>query len=421
VQEGVIGALLLEMAGTLSPWIEATGEGLCTVDLRRAKAEDWAAWAQRVVERFAAQHLQVLVGLATTPDLAALAAMRAEPVMIVQHPEAFLAGIAVAEVESGPELIAVLRDWGIHHLGDLARLPRSELVERLGSSAGTLWEHAAGRAQRELRLVRVPEVFFEAFDFECPIETTEPLLFILRRQLDQLSLRLREAYRVAAQMTLTLPLDGTTPYERVFTIPSPTGEVEVLLRILHTHLENLHLEQSPVGVRLLITSVVADTQQFRLFESPLRDPNRFGETLGRLQALVGERRVGVVQLEDTHRPNCFQLVMPEFARLSDRTEAATLAESRALGLPLRRFRPPRPAQVRFTCGVPIWFSAAPGQGEITDAAGPYRASGNWWDREKWSIEEWDIELSDGALYRLSKHDDSWFVEGCYQTANPLPA
>jgi protein ImuB len=112
-------------------------------------------------------------------------------------------------------------------------------------------------------------------------------------------------------------------------------------------------------------------------------------------------------------------VTPEFARLSERTETP-LPESRTLGLPLRRFRPPRPAHVSFARGIPTWFSSAQGQGEITDAAGPYRASGNWWDREAWLIEEWDIELSDGALYRLSKHDDSWFVEGCYQTANPLP-
>jgi protein ImuB len=174
-------------------------------------------------------------------------------------------------------------------------------------------------------------------------------------------------------------------------------------------------------VRLLITPIVADAQQFRLFESPLRDPNRFGETLGRLHALLGEGRVGVVQLEDTHQPDRFQLVTPKFARLNERPEAATQEESRMLGLPLRRFRPPRPAQVRFTRGVPTRFSSAQGQGEITDAAGPYRASGNWWDQATWSIEEWDIELNDGALYRLSKHGDSWFVEGCYQTAIPLPA
>jgi len=308
--------------------------------------------------------------------------------------------------------VAVLRDWGIGHLGDLARLSRGEVIERLGPEAGTLWERAAGRAQRELRLVRPSEIFAEAFDFEQPIDTIEPLLFILRRQLDQLALRLREAYRVVAQMTLTLPLDGGAPYERAFTIPTPTGDVEVLFRILHTHLESLRLEQQPIGVRLLITPVIADSQQFQIFESPLRDPNRFGETLGRLKALVGEGQVGVVQLKDTHRPDGFHLVPPQFEKPGVREEPAP---SRTLGLPLQRFRPPLPAQVHMRRHLPVMVFSEKAHGEIVDVSGPYRGSGHWWDCGAWSIEEWDIALDNGALYRLSKHQDAWFVEGCYDS------
>jgi len=412
-QEQVVSALLLEMAGTLSPLIEATGEGLCVVDLRQLKTDDWERWARGVVARFAALELRAGVGVASNPDLAVLAATRAEPVLIVQHPGAFLAGIAVAEVDAPPELVAVLRDWGIGHLGELARLPRSELVERLGPAAGVLWERATGRRHRELRLVRPPETFFEAFEFEQPIETIEPLLFILRRQLDQLVLRLREAYRVAAKMTLTLVLEHrAAQYERVFTIPSPTADAEVLLRILHTHLENLRLEQQPIGVRLHIAPVVGETSQHQLFESALRDPNRFGETLARLTALVGEGQVGVVQLEDTHRPDRFQLVAPRFEALKESAEAGR-EESRALGLPLRRFRPPFAAQVHLRRYLPTFVFSANAHGEIVDAAGPYRLSGQWWERAAWGVEEWDIELGNGELYRISKHQDAWFVEGCY--------
>ena len=416
-QEQVLSDLLMEVAGTLSPLIEATGEGLCLVDLRLRKECDWSAWALQVVERFATLQLRARIGVASNPDLAALAATRAEPALVVQHPGAFLADIAVAEVDAPPDLLAVLRDWGIGHLGDLARLPRGEVIERLGPEAGTLWERAAGRAQRELRFVRPSEVFAEAFDFEQPIETIEPLLFILRRQLDQLALRLREVHRVVAQMTLTLPLDGGTPYERIFTVPTPTGDVDVLFRILHTHLESLRLEQQPAGVRLLIAPVIADAQQFQLFESPLRDPNRFGETLGRLKALVGDGQVGVARLENTHRPDAFQLISPQFEKSTIQEDPpAVPASTLALGLPLQRYRPPLPAQVRMHRHMPamVFFEKA-GSSEIVDVAGPYRGSGNWWDRGAWSVEEWDIALDNGALYRLSKHQDSWFVEGCYDS------
>jgi protein ImuB len=159
VQEEVVNALLLETTGTLSPLIEATAEGLCLADLRQMKACDWEHWAHGVVERFAARELRVCVGVAANPDLAALAAQHAEPTLVVQHPGAFLVGVAVSAVDIAPDLLEILHDWGIHHLGDLARLPRSQVIERLGPEASRLWEQAAGRAQRELRLVRPPEIF----------------------------------------------------------------------------------------------------------------------------------------------------------------------------------------------------------------------------------------------------------------------
>ena len=81
--------------------------------------------------------------------------------------------------------------------------------------------------------------YAEAFDFDCEIETVEPLLFLLRRFLDGLCERLRAVYRVAQNLVLCLPLEDGSSHERTFCIPAPTAEVEVLFRILHTHLEDL--------------------------------------------------------------------------------------------------------------------------------------------------------------------------------------
>src|SRR6266436_10010411 len=88
------------------------------------------------------------------------------------------------------EILGILHKWGIHTLGQLAALNKEELRIRLGAEAARLWERANGTATRPLKFVQPPESFIESFEFDHEIETAEPLLFILRRFLEQLALRL---------------------------------------------------------------------------------------------------------------------------------------------------------------------------------------------------------------------------------------
>ena len=412
-QETSVKAALLEAACSLSPDVEVTADGYCTVDVRRGGIVDWQKFGMEVVSRLAALELAANIGIAPNPDLAFLAARKAAPVLVVQSAKTFLPHLAVAEIDPPPQLLAVLREWGIHTLGQLTSLPRGDLADRLGPDADWLWRRAAGDTQRLLRVVRPVEEFAESFDFEREIETLEPLHFILRRFLDQLLLRLSGVNRVAGKMVLVLPLENGGEYRRLFSIPAPTADSAVLFRILDTHLESLKLEGRPVGCRLEIEAVSPGHQQTRFFENPLRDVNRFGETLARLTALVGEGNVGVVEMENTHRPDCFRVVAPRFEDLSEAIEAG---DELAVGLPLRRYRPAMPAQVRVARHEPAFVVSDTAHGEVTAAHGPYRGSGGWWDRDLWGVEEWDIEIAGRGIYRLGLNGGRWFIEGCYEAA-----
>src|SRR2546423_7102145 len=99
-------------------------------------------------------------------------------------------------------LLAILHQWGIHTVGQLAKLERNDLAARLGGRAIELWERANGRSQRMLKLISPPEIFAESFEFENEIETSEPLLFMLRRFLQQLATRLSAIYLVAQELRL---------------------------------------------------------------------------------------------------------------------------------------------------------------------------------------------------------------------------
>src|SRR6059058_6641743 len=134
------------------------------------------------------------------------------------------------------QILAILHKWGIHTLGQLAALDKEQLSARLGPEAVRMWERANGRSNRLLKLIRPPESFQESFEFEREIETAEPLLFMLRRFLEQLALRLAAIYLVAKELTLRITFANKQNYERVFKIPQSTNDVDLLFRMLQTHL-----------------------------------------------------------------------------------------------------------------------------------------------------------------------------------------
>src|SRR5215813_9672710 len=205
------------------------------------------------------------------------------------------------------QILAILHKWGIHTLGQLARLDKQQLAARLGPEAIRMWERVNGQSHRVLKLIRPPETFEESFEFEREIETAEPLLFMLRRFLEQLAVRLSAIYLVAKELTLRITFANKQSYERVFKIPQPTNDVDLLFRMLQTHLENFRSEHPIVAVALNAEPIKPAGEQFGLFETTLRNPHQLSETLARLSALLGSDRIGTPVLEETHRPDAFRI------------------------------------------------------------------------------------------------------------------
>src|SRR5438105_10657353 len=204
-------------------------------------------------------------------------------------------------------ILNILHRWGIHTLGQFAALNKEEVGTRLGPIGLQLWDRAKGKTTRLLKLVPPQELFEEAFEFENEIETVEPLLFMLRRFLQQLSLRLDARYLVASELRLQITFSDKSAYEYQFKIPEPTNNGEVLFRMLHTHLENFKSDFPIIAVALKAEAAKPTYQQFNLFEKALRDPARLSETLARLTGLLGADRIGTPVLEETHRPDAFRI------------------------------------------------------------------------------------------------------------------
>ncbi len=457
-QEESATEVLLQTAYAFSPNIEATAPGICTIELKGIALDSHGSteeWAQKIIEILAQFNLAAKIGLAVTPELALLAARAADSILSLsqKHPtsniphrtsngaqsehsldvgcsmldvgcsqEKYLESFPLSSLEPSPEILTILHRWGIETVGALLALGKDNVTERLGPEAAELFNRVSPDSPRPLKLVIPSEDFSEYLEFENEIETAEPLLFVLRRLVEQLSRRLELIYLVIAEFHLQLGLSAGAKYERVFKIPAPTGNIDVLFRMLQTHLETVRTDAPIISLRLAAKPTKPEGKQFGLFESTLRDPNQFAETAARLTALCGSDRVGTPQLEATHKPDAFHVAQTflsagsgdfPVARRSTGLESPVNPQAGKPALQLRRFRPPLSSHIEFRDDKPVLLRSEVFTGAIKETRGPFFSSGNWWDAGRWAREEWDVETSDGSLFRIFRSAEGCFVEGIY--------
>lgn len=92
-EEKILQDILLHFGGTLSPYVEATGAGLSTVQFTDTR--NIAAKVSHVVAQLAESEIAAQAGIAPTPDASFLAAHLARPVLQIDNATEFLAALPI--------------------------------------------------------------------------------------------------------------------------------------------------------------------------------------------------------------------------------------------------------------------------------------------------------------------------------------
>jgi protein ImuB len=319
--------------------------------------------------------------------------------------------------------------WGIRTFGDLARLPLSGVAERLGQDGVRLQKLAQAKSDRRLHLVRPPIGFVQSLELEHAISEVEPLAFILSRLLNQLCANLNEYALATNELKLTLKLQDKTEHERGINLPVPMRNPKTLLRLLLFDIEREPPQAPIIAVAITAAPIKPRSSQTGLFIPLAPEPERLEITLARLAKLVGVQNVGSPELLDTHRPDSFR--MQRFTVPSSRKKPHSNPQSANSNpqcvMGFRIFRPPWRAEVRTKEGKPMRIDAPSGdtrvrvRGQIVCASGPWRGSGDWWRRDVWARDEWDVIVVDPkseegeVLCRVYRDvtTEEWFVAGIY--------
>jgi protein ImuB len=410
-------ALLVECARYFSPRIEETSPDTVLFDARGLTSlfGDPHQIAQAVANRAG---IPVNVAIAANPDTAAMAA-RGIPGITVIPPGREAATLAPlplnllsgASLSGLAEVAELLDAWGIRTLGELAALPPLGVAARLGNEGARLQNLALGYSTRQLRSLEDALRFEGECELEYPVELLEPLSFLFSSLLTELCGRLAFHALATDEIRLTLTLENAPPHACALRLPIPMREVKTLLKLLQLELNARPPEGPVLKVAIALNPVKPRTQQHGLFLALAPEPAKLEVTLSRLGNLLGKENVGTPELLDTHRPDAFR--MNHFTAASLRSTNAPAPPDSVLAL--RRYRPPRHARVRMRAESPIHVAAGHIEGTILAAAGPWRSSGDWWKSDPWDNAEWDIALTDGALYRIYEdlRTGRWFLEGSY--------
>jgi protein ImuB len=395
---------LLQLVYHYSPFIENSAPGIYTLDLRGKRIRKHSLWLRELLAQLRSIGLTAQAGIGLNPEIALQAARIADPILEVLEDCKLLQSLALETLAPSPFLLDILRNWGVRTIGALTRLPREEIGQRLGLEGLSLWDRAAGRSTKMLQLIQPPDTFEESIDFEQPLETLEPLSFILRRFLERLTLRIESIYLLIAELQLGFTLEDGEKIDRILQIPAPTRDIEMLFGIAAQYLETLQTKAPVTGFHLEAKPSRPAGHQFDLFQGGLKDPNRFFQTLARLAALVGNEKVGIPQRIDTHQPDSLQMLMPE---LGWSRKNHPKSKGPKTGPGLRRYRPGMSVRVELNDGKPVLLQSNSIAGRILEARGPWKLSGNWWDRTRWETKEWDVALDNGGLYRIAQKTTNW--------------
>jgi protein ImuB len=406
---------LADVAATVGPRVEVTDDGTVFLDCEGSAAlcASEGELATILAARAERHGLAARLGIGGSKLVARIAARDGEGVRVVARAAeaAYLAPLPVALLDPTPETAVTLASWGITRIGQLAALPAGATAHRLGPDGARLLRQARSGDDAMLSCREAPPTIVEAMVLEYGVDHLESLLFIARRLLDQVASRLALRGLVCAELTLALALEGGASMTRRITPGAPTAETKVLVLLVRAHLEQHPPAAAIIGLRIVALTTRPRPTQLDLFRPNGPSAVALAATIARLAVLCGADRVGRPVRIDSHRPGVTMLG-PFVAPPAARDATCTVSDPRVA---LRAFRPPAILEV-FESGGRLAYVRGQGfGGRVVHLAGPWRLCGEWWTADPYDREYYDVELTDGGLYRIyhEGRDRRWLADGMY--------
>jgi protein ImuB len=350
----------------------------------------WPAFERRLREDLAALGIACRIAVAPNPRAAWVLAALHDGLAIVHAArlDTALARIPVARAKLEPKQAQALQAMGLRRLGQLFAAPRDALGKRFGQALLQHLDRLRG-APEALEAYAPPDRFDLRIDLEWDVESTQALLFPLRRLVSALAAFLAGRDGGVQRFVLRLEHDrqlpgGQADTEVVVGLLAAERDPALLFEVARSRLERLdgtphRAVPAPVrGIRLVAEELPPFVPAAReLFEARPAQSLPWEALRERLRARLGSEAVYRLAARDDHRPE------QAWRRVTVRATAAQHAAS----------QPGPPAAPR-----PAWLLPQPvplrGHGVVA-LAGPERIESGWWDGGGLRRDYYVVETRDG--------------------------
>ncbi len=363
------------------------------------------------------------------------------PVMVIPRggDATFLSAAPLSLVPMEEELREALLALGLRTAGAFAALRPEDVEHRWGATGLAAWRLARGEDRRRPVLTRTEARRSVSVELPAPVQTLEPLVFLLRAALDRLVHGLVRDGRAAASVAITLQMDdgrGSLPaggvahtVTREARPARPLARTAPLLERCRILLDSWRLESPVAGMTVAIPATAPlASEQGDLLAPAWHDPDTLDVALERLRTELGPGVVVRPVAYDTHRPDRaggWEAALPQSsggshppsvtatAAADDRLPAGGNQRRAATATAAARLLdPPEPAAVTCDGSVPATLRWRNRHLAIHRANGPERLSGEWW-KDGFARDYWRCETAGGTLvlFRDWMRGGSWWVGG----------